>query len=223
MSGAEWISLRAFRVREGVSHGGQLATLVRAPRDRVYDAFATAKGLDGWFTSGATMEPRAGAAFVWRWKEWGPGRVTTEAHGDVLEARRPERLVLRWDPGDGSRTRVEFDFVEDPRGTVVRMRETGFRDTPRGRKILVTTAGGWGEEPSPSRSSTWSMGSATDADRARPRPTRPPPLCPIGHTTRRRETRMFCPVEHTASFPRDRPHESWRRPREPSFTTWSTP
>ncbi len=119
--------------------------LVRADPERVYDAFATSAGLDGWFTSGATVDARPGGEIVYRWKDWGPHRVTTEARGKVHEARRPERFVFEWDSGDERPTIVELDFERVPEGTVVRLRERGFTDTPRGSARIVMEASGWGE------------------------------------------------------------------------------
>lgn len=72
----------------------RVATLVRAPRERVYDAFTRADGLDSWFTTGAEVDPRPGGELVWRWVDWGPDRYTGEDRGPVLEAR--ERYVFRW-------------------------------------------------------------------------------------------------------------------------------
>ena len=74
----------------------RVATLVRAPRERVYDAFTRADELDSWFTTGAEVDPRLGGELVWRWVDWGPDRYTGEDRGPVLEARRPERYVFRW-------------------------------------------------------------------------------------------------------------------------------
>jgi uncharacterized protein YndB with AHSA1/START domain len=122
------------------------AVLVRAPRARVYDGIATAEGLDGWFTEGAEVDPRPGGRIRFRWREWGPDRVTFEDGGPVLEAVRPERFVFQWSPDDPSyRTTVELTFREDDRGTVVSVRERGFRDTPSGRRALMDCAAGWGE------------------------------------------------------------------------------
>ena len=70
------------------------ATFVRAHRERVYDLFATAEGLDAWFATGADVDARPGGSMVWRWKDWGPDRVTTVADGQVLEALRPDRFVF---------------------------------------------------------------------------------------------------------------------------------
>ena len=122
-------------------------TFVRAPRERVYDALTTAEGLDAWFTTGAEVEPRPGGVMHWRWRDWGPDDVTDEDVGQVLEAIRPERFVFQW---HGSRdpehpTTVELDFEVRGEGTVVRLRETGYPDTPGGRAGLANCAAGWGE------------------------------------------------------------------------------
>ena len=43
-----------------------MATLVRAPRELVYDAFTRAEVLDAWFTTGAEVDPRPGGEMTWR-------------------------------------------------------------------------------------------------------------------------------------------------------------
>jgi uncharacterized protein YndB with AHSA1/START domain len=121
-----------------------MATIVRAPRERVYDALTRAEELDAWFTSGAEVEVRAGGEMVWRWVDWGANRVTTEDRGPVLEATRPARFVFGWQERLGG-TIVEVDFDEHPEGTLVRLREHGYPETPEGREELVSCAAGWGE------------------------------------------------------------------------------
>jgi uncharacterized protein YndB with AHSA1/START domain len=69
----------------------RLATLVKAPREAVYDALTRAEELDAWFTTGAEVDPRPGGEMVWRWVDWGPDRYTGEDRGPVLEANRHER------------------------------------------------------------------------------------------------------------------------------------
>ncbi len=49
----------------------------------------------------------------------------------MLEARRPERYVFQWQAELGGTT-VEVDFEEHSEGTVVRLREHGYPDTPEG-------------------------------------------------------------------------------------------
>ncbi len=132
----------AKRIEEGISK----TTLVRAAPERVYDGIATAKGLDGWFTTGASVDPRPGGEIRFRWREWGPDRVTTEDGGPMLEATRPRRFVFQWSPDNPSyATTVAIDFEPSDRGTIIRLRESGYHDTPTGRRKMLECAGGWGE------------------------------------------------------------------------------
>lgn len=73
------------------------ATFVRAAPEKVYDAIATAEGLDGRFTSGARVDA-PGGAIHFSWKGWGADRITHEATGCVLEAIKPKRFVFQWFP-----------------------------------------------------------------------------------------------------------------------------
>jgi len=122
------------------------STFVRAAPEQVYDAFTTTEGLDGWFTQGAMVDPHPGGEIRFRWVNWGPDRVTDKDGGPVLEARRPERFVFQWYPDNPSYpTTVEVDFQPTAGGTIIRLREHGYHDTPTGRKALINCATGWGE------------------------------------------------------------------------------
>ncbi|HEV8534885.1 MAG TPA: SRPBCC domain-containing protein [Candidatus Limnocylindria bacterium] len=95
------------------------STFVYAPRDRVYDVFATAKGLDAWFTKGAEVDARPGGRIVFRWKDWGVDRENVTSEGRVLEAKRPERFVFEWwDKDPAKATTVEVRFEERDGGTI---------------------------------------------------------------------------------------------------------
>src|SRR5262245_42438291 len=101
------------------------ATLVRAAPERVYDGIATAAGLDGWVTTGASVDARAGGEIRFRWKDWGPDRVTLEDGGPILEAIRPKRFVFQWSPDSPAyATTVEIDFEPVEQGTIIRLKET---------------------------------------------------------------------------------------------------
>ena len=122
----------------------RMATIVRAPRERVYDALTRPEELDAWFTTGAEVEPRPGGEMVWRWVDWGPDAFTGEDRGPVLEATRPARFVFGWQERLGG-TVVEIDFDAHPDGTLVRLREHGYPDTPEGWEQHMSCATGWGE------------------------------------------------------------------------------
>jgi uncharacterized protein YndB with AHSA1/START domain len=107
---------------------------------------ATAEGLDAWFTTGASVDARPGGQVCFRWQDWGPDRITAEDGGPVLEASRPERFAFQWYPDDPSyATTVEIDFEAAEGGTIVRLREHGYQDTPSGLRAMLDCAAGWGE------------------------------------------------------------------------------
>jgi len=117
------------------------SVFVRATRERVYDAFVTAEGLDGWFTRGSRIDARPGGALLFRWVDWGAEKdITADVPGRVIEAKRPERLVFEWGE-PGSESTVEIVFEARDGGTLVKLREFGFRTVEN----VVENAGGWGE------------------------------------------------------------------------------
>ncbi|HET8568651.1 MAG TPA: SRPBCC domain-containing protein [Candidatus Limnocylindria bacterium] len=120
-------------------------TYIRASPEEVYDALATADGLDSWFTSGATVDPRPGGEITYRWVDWGPRRISTTAPGTVHEAVRPSRFVFERDSGDEHPTTVEFDLEARDGRTVLHLREHGFSSGDRGMRAALDEASGWGE------------------------------------------------------------------------------
>ena len=124
----------------------EFATLVRAEPERVYDALTTAEGLDGWFTKGSSVDARAGGNIKFRWENWGYQHYSGEDGGPILEAKRPERFAFQWKTDtDSYNTTVEISFEPFEDGTLVKLVEHGFNDTPNGLKDMLTRAAGWGE------------------------------------------------------------------------------
>jgi uncharacterized protein YndB with AHSA1/START domain len=122
------------------------ATLVKEAPERVYQAFTTAEGLDSWFTRGSYVDPRPGGRISFRWEDWGPERISGEDGGPVLEAIPPACFVFQWHPdGDSYATTVEVSFEAVPGGTIVRLKERGYQNTPSGRRAFANCASGWGE------------------------------------------------------------------------------
>jgi len=124
------------------------ATLIRASPERVYDAIATAEGLDSWFTSGSVVDARPGGRIQFVWKDWGPDKYTTESDGPVLEAERGKRFVFQWNPDSGNRelaTTIEINLEAVKEGTILRLREYGHENTSTSVAALAECAAGWGE------------------------------------------------------------------------------
>lgn len=121
-------------------------TLVRVQPERAYDAIATSKGLDEWFTNGSSVDARPGGQIDFRWKDWGLDRYTGQNAGPVLEANRPERFVFQWRADSGSYyTTVEIDFESVDEGTLVKLIEYGYEDTSVGMQDLLNRVSGWAQ------------------------------------------------------------------------------
>jgi uncharacterized protein YndB with AHSA1/START domain len=122
------------------------ATLVGAEPTRVYAGIATAEGLDGWFTKGASVDPRPGGILIFRWVDFGPERVTGEAVCPILEAVPGRRFVFQWEPDSSDYfTTVEITFEAIDEGTIIRLREYGYEDTASGLRAMLDCSAGWGE------------------------------------------------------------------------------
>ena len=117
--------------------------LVRAEREKVFDAMTTAEGLDGWFTKGATIDRRPGGKLIFKWVNWGPDKVNNQAVCPIIEVNVPERFVFKW--WEDHFTTVEMDFEKSEEGTIVTVKEYGYKDTEEGRSRCLECATGWGE------------------------------------------------------------------------------
>jgi len=121
-------------------------TYILASPKKVYDTITTAKGWDAFFTTGLEVEPHPGGKIVFRWRGHGPNFYHAEAEGVVVEAERPHRFAFQWYPvGRETPTTVSFSLTEQYGGTVVRLTEEGYPDTPEGREMILECAAGWGE------------------------------------------------------------------------------
>ena len=121
-------------------------TLVRASPEKVYDALVTAEGINSWFTYNSEIDAQPGGKITFRWKNWGPDKYTNDSEGTVLEATRPTRFVFQWSPDNPTyATTIEINFEPSDEGTIVRLREFGYHNTPSGRAAMLECAAGWGE------------------------------------------------------------------------------
>jgi len=117
--------------------------IIRSPRERVFNAIATGKGLDQWFTKGSSVDVFEGGKIRFVWRDWGADHVDTEAEGPVLEYNAPERFVFKWWSTNPST--VEFDFKVIPEGTMVILKEHGYENSREGMDRCIECAIGWGQ------------------------------------------------------------------------------
>ncbi len=84
--------------------------LIRTERVKVFDSLTTAEGLDRWFTNGAYVDRRPGGKSSFKWIDWGPDNVNTQAVCPIVEVKVPERFVYKW--WEDHYTTGEIDFAE---------------------------------------------------------------------------------------------------------------
>jgi uncharacterized protein YndB with AHSA1/START domain len=123
------------------------SVFIRAPRERVWTAFTTPKGLDGWWgTRGSEIDLRTGGKLTLRWRGWGPEKdINADRECVILEVLPPKRFVYQWGETADAMTTVEFDLEERPGGTLLRLREHGFAPTAKGQESFGSNSLGWGE------------------------------------------------------------------------------
>ncbi|MGH6627898.1 MAG: SRPBCC domain-containing protein [Burkholderiaceae bacterium] len=113
-----------------------LSRFVRAPREKVFDAFVTEASLRAWHcprgmsVASCGVDARVGGAWRTEMKARDGSRFTVG--GQYKQLQRPERLVYTWKwegehgPMSDLETLIEVDFVEKDGGTELRMTHSGF-------------------------------------------------------------------------------------------------
>ena len=128
--------------------------IYNAPLERVWNAVATAPGLETWFCKRVEGELKAGERVRLTF------RMEGEVGGDlqVVECEPMSRLAWRWHPGqidgcnwedfpESEATLVTFTFQSIPEGTLLKVLETGFENLPESRRASVhqLNGSGWTE------------------------------------------------------------------------------
>lgn len=112
----------------------KMTRLIRAPRERVYDAFVSEEALRIWHCPRGThvaevsVDPRPGGA--WRMVMQSRDGSLFKVGGVYRELQRPDRIAYTWQwqegPMAGAATLVEVSFVERDGATLLEMRHSGF-------------------------------------------------------------------------------------------------
>lgn len=124
------------------------STIIKASIEKVYDAISTAEGLDEWFTKGATIDRTIRGTIYFRreTKDADNKERIIENKGIITEFIRPYHFAFKWQPDNNEYyTTVHFKLDYAHEGTIILVQEHGFKNTPEGRKILLSNATSWGE------------------------------------------------------------------------------
>lgn len=122
----------------------EVTTIIKVPREKVFDAWLTADRLARFICAGNThvasvdVDPRVGGAFR---IVMANDKGSYEHRGRYLEIQRPERLRFTWASAatNGDDTEVTVTFVEVDEGTRVVLVHLGLQDS----NAATRHEGGW--------------------------------------------------------------------------------
>jgi uncharacterized protein YndB with AHSA1/START domain len=113
---------------------------IHKPLGEVFDAVVNPKKLTGYFVQTSSGPLVEGKTVMWSFAEH-PSPFPVK----VKEVIRNERIVFEWEAAEGGYdTKVEMSFKAlDARSSMVQIRESGWRDTPKGIETSYGNAAGW--------------------------------------------------------------------------------
>ncbi len=115
---------------------------VEATPETVFQVVSDPAHVKQWWSDDARYETVVGSPGEIMFADPDGGKVETFT---VVEMRPPTRFSFRWthpageDPAEGNSLLVTFDLAPQGDGTLVRFRETGFRERGWAEAVLETT------------------------------------------------------------------------------------
>jgi uncharacterized protein YndB with AHSA1/START domain len=114
---------------------------IAKPVAEVFDAVHNPQKLSGYFTTAGASGPLdVGATVTWDFADF-PGAFPVY----VRQVERNRLIVLEWQAADGdylTQVRMEFEPLEND-ATMVRISESGWKETPEGLKSSYGNCMGW--------------------------------------------------------------------------------
>ena len=118
----------------------QVQVKIQRPVAEVFDGVVNPAKLSGYFVQKASGPLREGTTVQWTFAE-----VPGDHDVVVRQVVANDRIVFEWGAAEGGyNTTVEMQFVPlDATTTMVRISESGFRETPAGLAASYGNCGGW--------------------------------------------------------------------------------
>ncbi len=118
--------------------------VLKAPREKVWEAISTPEGWNGWFGENAQGGFQLGDTMI----------LDGISYAVVVEMEAPSRFAYKWHPGEecavdkypeSEMTTVRFLLEDHPEGTLLTLIETGFENIPEERRARCVTLNtdGW--------------------------------------------------------------------------------
>lgn len=124
----------------------QVQTKIQKPVEEVFDAVHNPDKLSGYFTNGGASAPlHEGTTVEWAFAD-NPGDEKLKFPVKVEKVIPNELIVLEWEGAKGLQTRVEMQFEKSgPSETIVRISETGWRETQADLDSSYLNCFGWSQ------------------------------------------------------------------------------
>lgn len=121
-------------------------TKIQKPIEDVFDAVHNPDKLSGYFTNGGASAPlHEGTTVEWAFAD-NPGDEKLKFPVTVKKVIPNELIVFEWEGAKGLQTRVEMQFEKvGPSDTIVRITETGWRETQEDLDSSYMNCYGWSQ------------------------------------------------------------------------------
>lgn len=118
---------------------------IQKPVAEVFDAVHNPSKISGYFTTGGASAPLdEGTTVEWAFAD-NPGDEKLKFPVQVKEVAKNELIVLGWEGAKGLDTTIEMEFEPDGDDTIVRISETGWRETQADLDSSYLNCFGWSQ------------------------------------------------------------------------------
>lgn len=123
----------------------KVQTKIQKPLAEVFDAVYNPSKLSGYFTNGGASAPLdEGTTVEWAFAD-NPGDEKVKFPVKVKKVVKNESIELGWEGAKGLQTHVAMQFEADGDDTIVRISETGWRETQADLDSSYLNCFGWGQ------------------------------------------------------------------------------
>lgn len=123
----------------------KVQTKILKPIEEVFDAVYDPKKLSGYFTNGGASAPLdEGTTVEWAFAD-NPGDEKAKFPVVVKTMKKDELIELGWEGAKGLDTHIRMEFESAPDGTIVRISETGWRETQEDLDSSYLNCMGWSQ------------------------------------------------------------------------------
>lgn len=123
----------------------KVQTKIQKPVAEVFDAVYNPDKLSGYFTTGgASAQLNEGTTVEWAFAD-NPGDEKHKFPVKVKKVVPNELIVLSWEGAKGLDTNIEMIFDADGNDTIVRIAETGWRETQDDLNSSYMNCMGWSQ------------------------------------------------------------------------------